>query len=99
MLPPSFACSWTTIAGDAAWMHVAGELDIATTPSLELTLSEAEAQLVVLDLREVEFMDGERADGTRDDVGPDRASVAGRDGVDRGGGAGDRMGRHHPPQS
>ncbi|HEX6699084.1 MAG TPA: STAS domain-containing protein [Solirubrobacteraceae bacterium] len=41
-------------------MHVAGELDIATTPELELTLSEPQAQvkLVVLDLRELEFMDG-----------------------------------------
>ena len=59
VLPPPFGCSWTTRAGDAAWMRVAGELDIATTPKLELTLSEpqAQAQLVVLDLRELEFMD------------------------------------------
>lgn len=59
MLPPPFACSWTARADDAAWMHVAGELDIATTPELELALSEpqAQAQLVVLDLRELEFMD------------------------------------------
>jgi anti-sigma B factor antagonist len=59
-LPSPFACSWTTVGdADAAWMHLAGELDIATTPRLEFTLSEAHAQsrLVVLDLRELEFMD------------------------------------------
>jgi anti-anti-sigma factor len=59
ILPSPFACTWTTSVGDAAWMHLAGELDIATTPRLEFTLSEAHAQsrLVVLDLRELEFMD------------------------------------------
>ena len=59
ILPAPFACSWTTRVGNAAWMHVAGELDIATTPRLKLTLSEpqAQTQLVVLDLCELEFMD------------------------------------------
>jgi anti-anti-sigma factor len=61
ILPSPFACTWTTSVGDdeAAWMHLGGELDIATTPRLELTLSEAHAQsrLVVLDLRELELID------------------------------------------
>ena len=58
-LPPSFACSWTDGGPDAAWVHVAGELDIATTPQLERTLREAQlqARLVVLDLRELAFID------------------------------------------
>ena len=40
-------------------MRVVGELDIATTPQLERTLREAqlEARLVVLDLRELLFID------------------------------------------
>ena len=36
---------------------MAGALDIATTPRLAQTLREAEAQLVVLDLRELAFID------------------------------------------
>jgi anti-sigma B factor antagonist len=52
-LPPPFG------GLDAAWVHVAGELDIATTPQLERTLheSQAQARLVVLDLRELAFID------------------------------------------
>ena len=58
-LPPRFDCSCTGGGPDAAWVHVVGELDIATTPQLERTLREAqlEARLVVLDLRELLFMD------------------------------------------
>ena len=43
----------------ASWVYVAGELDLATSPQLEQTLREAErdARLVVLDLRELTFMD------------------------------------------
>jgi anti-sigma B factor antagonist len=57
--PPAFHCSWTSGALDAAWVNVAGELDMATTPQLEEVLREPELQvrLVVLDLREVAFMD------------------------------------------
>jgi anti-anti-sigma factor len=56
---PAFACSCTAGGLDAAWVHVAGALDIATSPELERTLRETqrEAQLVVLDLRELAFMD------------------------------------------
>jgi anti-anti-sigma factor len=59
-LPPPFACSWTNGGLDAAWVHVAGELDIATTPRLERTLrkGQLQARLVVLDVRELAFIDG-----------------------------------------
>ncbi len=58
-LPPAFVCSWTGGGRDAGWVHVAGELDIATAPQLERTLRErqSQARLVVLDLRELAFMD------------------------------------------
>lgn len=54
-----FACHWTTGARDAAWVHLAGELDLATTPELRRVLCEAQrsARLVVVDLRGLEFMD------------------------------------------
>jgi anti-anti-sigma factor len=56
--PPAFVCSWSDCGLDATWVHVAGELDIATTPRLERTLGQAQlqARLVVLDLRELVFM-------------------------------------------
>lgn len=40
-------------------MHVAGELDLATAPQLERTLRETQqqARLILLDLRELTFMD------------------------------------------
>lgn len=58
-LQPAFACSCTEGGLDAAWVHVAGELDMATTPQLVRTLRESQlrAQLVVLDLRDLTFMD------------------------------------------
>ena len=54
-----FVCSSTDGGLDAAWVHMAGELDIATVPQLEQTLRETQlqARLVVLDLRELAFMD------------------------------------------
>ena len=62
-LPPAFVCSWTDGGLDAAWVHVAGELNVATLPQLERTLREpqVQARLVVLDLRELEFMDSSGA--------------------------------------
>jgi anti-anti-sigma factor len=56
---PDFACSSTEGGLNAAWVHVAGALDIATTPTLARTLDETQkrAQLVVLDLRDLTFMD------------------------------------------
>lgn len=56
-LPPPFACSCTNGGLDAARVHAGGELDIATTPQLERTLSQSQARLVVLDLRELAFID------------------------------------------
>jgi anti-sigma B factor antagonist len=56
---PSFACSWMPGAPGAALVHVTGDLDIATTPRLERELRERQAQvpLLVLDLRDLSFMD------------------------------------------
>jgi anti-sigma B factor antagonist len=56
-LPPPFACSCTNGGVDAARVYVGGELDIATTPQLERTLAASQARLVVLDLRELAFID------------------------------------------
>jgi anti-sigma B factor antagonist len=58
-LPPPFACSCTNGTVDSAGVHIIGELDIATTPQLRRTLLEPrlQAQLVVLDLRELAFID------------------------------------------
>jgi len=56
--PSSFACTWR--AGfSAAWVHVAGDLDRATSRQLRRTLAEAElnARLVMLDLRELTRID------------------------------------------
>ena len=57
--PPAFACTATHGGLDAAWVSVAGELDIVTAPALALTLHESQrrAHLTVLDLRELAFMD------------------------------------------
>jgi anti-anti-sigma factor len=57
--PQVFVCWWTNGGLDAAWMHAAGELGVATTPQLVRTLLEPELQalLVVLDLSELAFMD------------------------------------------
>ena len=57
--PPTFACSWTNGGAGTAWVHVAGELDIATVSHLRRTLCEARerALLIVLDLRDLEFID------------------------------------------
>lgn len=59
VVAPGFVCSWTDGGLDAAWVHVGGELDMATAPQLEHTLGEPQlqARLVVLDLRELAFMD------------------------------------------
>jgi anti-anti-sigma factor len=56
---PALTCSSTYGGLDAAWVHLAGALYIATAPVLERTLRESQehARLVVLDLRELTFMD------------------------------------------
>ena len=56
---PRFDCTLTTGGLDAAWVRVTGELDISTAPLLAETLVRAEerSQRVVLDLRQITFMD------------------------------------------
>ncbi len=56
---PPFECSRKEGDLEAAWVHVAGALDSATTPRLVRTLRESQsaARLVVLDLRELAFID------------------------------------------
>jgi anti-anti-sigma factor len=56
---PAFACTATHGGLDAAWVNVVGELDLTTAPELERTLRECRqlAQLTVLDLRELAFVD------------------------------------------
>jgi anti-anti-sigma factor len=58
-VPPRFSCTWKEGGSGAAWVHVAGELDLATSPKLRQTLHDAQlsASLVVLDLREVTFIE------------------------------------------
>jgi anti-anti-sigma factor len=56
---PPLDCSWQAGGFGAAWVHVAGEVDLATSPQLLQALGEAQldARLVVLDVREVTFVD------------------------------------------
>ena len=58
-VPPPFDCSWTDGGLKAAWVHLAGELDVDTTPQLEKALSapDTQAPLIVLDMRDLAFMD------------------------------------------
>ena len=58
-LHPAFDCSWAETGRDAAWVRVSGDLDLATVPQLERVLRESQlqARLVVVDLREIAFMD------------------------------------------
>jgi hypothetical protein len=39
-MPPAFRRWWTNGGRDEAWVHLAGELDVATTPRLERALRE-----------------------------------------------------------
>ena len=57
--PAKFECSWTDSGSEAAWVRLAGCLDIATAPQVMRTLRELQSRvrLVVLDLRELEFLD------------------------------------------
>ena len=59
VLAPAFDCSWRDGGRNAAWVHLAGELDVDTTPLLEWALRapDSQAQLIVLDMRDLAFMD------------------------------------------
>jgi anti-anti-sigma factor len=54
-----FVCSRTRGAVDVGWVRIAGALDSTTAPRLSRTLRERRlrASLVVLDLRELTFLD------------------------------------------
>ena len=56
--PESFTCSWRSGHG-ARWATLAGELDASTALLLEEALrdAEADAELIVVDMRELTFMD------------------------------------------
>jgi anti-anti-sigma factor len=58
-LPPSFVCAWRAGRYGSIWVDLAGELDLAASAELARTLRETQARstLVVLDLRELTFMD------------------------------------------
>ena len=55
----AFACRWRLQGREAASVRVSGEVDLATAPRLDHTLREAlaHARLVLVDLREMLFMD------------------------------------------
>ena len=54
-----FVCTWKAAGLDAAWVLLAGELDLTTSPEVRLTLRDAQlhARVVVLDLRKLTFID------------------------------------------
>ena len=56
---PVLECFWTDCGAGTAWVQVTGELDIATATPLQRALGgpQARVPLVVLDLRELTFMD------------------------------------------
>ena len=76
--PPEFRCTLRDGGLDGAWVRVTGELDIATVPQLKRLLGDAEgrARRVVLDLRELSFMDTSGVHVIVD--ASDRATSAGR---------------------
>jgi anti-sigma B factor antagonist len=55
----AFVCALQASDVAPAWVHVAGDLDIASAPRLAQALrhTDTPARLVVLDLRELTFMD------------------------------------------
>jgi anti-anti-sigma factor len=56
---PPLLCTVTVVDSGAAWVHLVGEIDLLTSPLLEGSLREAQlrARFVVLDAREVTFID------------------------------------------
>jgi anti-sigma B factor antagonist len=58
-VPPAFVCSWRAHGLGTGWVHAAGEVDLATSSRLRERLEEARRSfgLVVLDLRELSFID------------------------------------------
>jgi anti-anti-sigma factor len=58
-VPQPFVCTWGSGGVDGGWVHVAGDLDLAAAPRLVEALRDLEQQacLIVLDLREITFLD------------------------------------------
>jgi anti-sigma B factor antagonist len=56
---PPFVCSWHAVGLSAGWVHVTGELDLASSPQFRQMLREAirRVRLLMLDLRELSFID------------------------------------------
>ena len=56
---PAFQCAVSDGARDSAWISIRGELDLAAAPAVRRALvdSQDRASLVVLDLRDLTFMD------------------------------------------
>ena len=54
-----FQCTWSAGGARSASVQVAGEVDLATAPKLRQSLEQAQlaARLVMLDLRDLTFMD------------------------------------------
>lgn len=59
LAPAGFSCSWTREGRGAAWVCPAGELDLAGAAGFAEILGEAEeaAVMIVLDLRQLAFID------------------------------------------
>jgi anti-anti-sigma factor len=59
-IPLALVRSSTGGGADAAWVRVTGRLDVAAVPQLVRTLRQTQlsARLVVLDLRDLQLMDG-----------------------------------------
>lgn len=57
--PSAFVCTWSNQDAGAAWVRAVGELDLAAVAQLTEALHDAQhrARLVVLDLRELTFLD------------------------------------------
>ena len=89
--PSAFHCSCTHDGLDAAWVRLTGELDVATAPRLEQLLREPrlQARLIVLDLRELAFVDSSGVHAIVDasirsrQAGHRMLLLRGRPGVDR----------------
>jgi anti-sigma B factor antagonist len=62
-LPPLFICTWRFGSFGSLWVDLAGELDLSGCPGFERTLEEAHGRssLVVLDMRELTFLDSAAA--------------------------------------
>lgn len=54
-----FACGWKPDGLNSAWLHLRGELDLATLPAFMKALGDARASagVVSIDLRELDFID------------------------------------------